>query len=655
MSNIRIKAMEIANFKGIKNLSVNFNETTTFISGANGVGKSSIYDAYMWCLFNKNQQGKEQNVQPLDKDNEPIHKLVTSVMVVLDVDGIESSIRREQREDWQVPRGTSVEVLKGRKQERYINEVPYGVGEFNTKISSLFSCDMQHIFMLSSVSAFMDIEQDKRRKLLQSLSGELNDMDIAVNYPSVLKALQEGKSLEELKRLTKSVKSTAQRNLDEIPARIDQQERLRVNIDTTMVEKQKQDAIKMRDELTLELQEHQQKRPSDSSSEYASQLAMCNNKIYQLTSKHEDEYNKDMYENKKEIKKLQLDVANSRQTIANNKSRIDKLENGIQLQNQLIQGAKERWEIVNNRTFCDDVKEVCPVCGQALPEDKVLEARKNAIKEFNEKKVRELNEAIESGKRHAADRDNLFSQAEELKEEITTHETSIDVYELRISSLIDEQSKIVSVEDRLANDAEYVKLIDEKASINQAMDEATKGTNAVIAEYNNKTNELMASIRAYDDIVSQCASELASVATNGRIDQEKERLEELARNLSQTIAECDMIEYELSSFKKAKISIVEDRVSSLFEIVRWKMYEPNLTNDGEKEICQAVIDGIPYEQTNTAMKINAGVDIVNGISKALGINCPLFVDNAESVTNIRSTQSQLITLTVVEGQELTIL
>jgi hypothetical protein len=165
----------------------------------------------------------------------------------------------------------------------------------------------------------------------------------------------------------------------------------------------------------------------------------------------------------------------------------------------------------------------------------------------------------------------------------------------------------------------------------------------------------MASIRAYDDIVSQCASELASVATNGRIDQEKERLEELARNLSQTIAECDMIEYELSSFKKAKISIVEDRVSSLFEIVRWKMYEPNLTNDGEKEICQAVIDGIPYEQTNTAMKINAGVDIVNGISKALGINCPLFVDNAESVTNIRSTQSQLITLTVVEGQELTIL
>ena len=124
--------------------------------------------------------------------------------------------------------------------------------------------------------------------------------------------------------------------------------------------------------------------------------------------------------------------------------------------------------------------------------------------------------------------------------------------------------------------------------------------------------------------------------------------------LAQSIADIDKIEYEIKQFKKRKILIVESSVSSLFDIVSWKMYEPNITNDGEKEICQAIIDGKPYETQNTATKMNAGIDIINGLSKACLITVPLFIDNRESVTNIIDTQAQTISLKVVENKSLTI-
>ena len=101
---------------------------------------------------------------------------------------------------------------------------------------------------------------------------------------------------------------------------------------------------------------------------------------------------------------------------------------------------------------------------------------------------------------------------------------------------------------------------------------------------------------------------------------------------------------------------VESKVSSMFRFVKWKMYEKNLTNDGEKEICECVVDGVPYSTNlNTAKVVNAGIDIVNAVSKWLGIVVPVWVDGKESVTELIPTDSQLITLSVMEGAELHVL
>ena len=51
MKKILIKKMKICNFKGIKELEVNFDGSNFSVFGANGVGKTTLVDAFCWCLW----------------------------------------------------------------------------------------------------------------------------------------------------------------------------------------------------------------------------------------------------------------------------------------------------------------------------------------------------------------------------------------------------------------------------------------------------------------------------------------------------------------------------------------------------------------------------------------------------------------------------
>lgn len=91
----------------------------------------------------------------------------------------------------------------------------------------------------------------------------------------------------------------------------------------------------------------------------------------------------------------------------------------------------------------------------------------------------------------------------------------------------------------------------------------------------------------------------------------------------------------------------------MFSLVKFKMYEQQI-NGGEIETCEAVVNGVPYSGQNNAMQINMGIDIINAICKFEGITAPIFIDNAESVNEFISSQSQVIKLVVTTDNELSI-
>ena len=106
MADIRIVRMMLTNFKGIRSIEVNFNPEVTNISGDNATGKTSMMDAFLWCLFGKDSQNRADfNIKTLDAEGKAFPKLEHEVVVVLSVDGIETVFRRCYKENWVKKRG----------------------------------------------------------------------------------------------------------------------------------------------------------------------------------------------------------------------------------------------------------------------------------------------------------------------------------------------------------------------------------------------------------------------------------------------------------------------------------------------------------------------------------------------------------------------
>lgn len=90
MKEIKLKSLSLLNFKGIRMLTLNFSGAETWIVGDNGVGKTTVCDAFSWLLFGKDSKGKSDsnfNIKTLDENGKPILKLEHHVIGVISVDG----------------------------------------------------------------------------------------------------------------------------------------------------------------------------------------------------------------------------------------------------------------------------------------------------------------------------------------------------------------------------------------------------------------------------------------------------------------------------------------------------------------------------------------------------------------------------------------
>ena len=122
-------------------------------------------------------------------------------------------------------------------------------------------------------------------------------------------------------------------------------------------------------------------------------------------------------------------------------------------------------------------------------------------------------------------------------------------------------------------------------------------------------------------------------------------LEDEYRTQQNALAELEKTEYTIQQFRKAQIEHIEERINRMFEIVKFRMFEKQV-NGGEVETCEAMVNGVPFSDLNNAMKVNAGIDIINTICREKKCSAPIVIDNREGVTNILPTQSQIINLIV---------
>ena len=125
------------------------------------------------------------------------------------------------------------------------------------------------------------------------------------------------------------------------------------------------------------------------------------------------------------------------------------------------------------------------------------------------------------------------------------------------------------------------------------------------------------------------------------------------RDLSQLLAEKEQIESWIDKFNKRKVEFSEERINSMFSMVKWKMYN-RLINGGEEPTCIPMIGNAEYRDANAAGKLNGGLDIINAVCQYYGVYAPIFVDNAEGVNHLLLTHSQMIRLVVTNESKLTV-
>ena len=94
--------------------------------------------------------------------------------------------------------------------------------------------------------------------------------------------------------------------------------------------------------------------------------------------------------------------------------------------------------------------------------------------------------------------------------------------------------------------------------------------------------------------------------------------------------------------------MLDDKINSRFKFARFKLFETNI-NGGITEVCETTYKGVPYSGgLNNGARILVGLDIINTLSEYYNFSAPIFIDNAEAVTEEIKANGQIIKLVVSE-------
>lgn len=653
MKTIKLHSMKLTAFKGIKSLEIDFSDETN-IWGRNGSGKTTIMDAFLWLLFDKDSTGrKDFGIKTLDKNGKPIEQIDHEVEAVISVNGDEIELRKVYSEKWTKKRGSSEAEFTGHETVYYWNGVPMRQMDFQKNISDI--CEEQVFKMITSPTAFNELHWEERRNILMDLAGEISDEEIAGDNPNYQKVVKELKRLNSDEDYRKKLYASVKKQKDElelIPARIDEVEKGKPGVIDFMKIKadlhQKELRIKTLDEQL-----------EDSTKAYQVELEKINDhnrklndakmKIDNIVYEARREANRQLSETTDDLSDL-VSKINSKTTEWKNKmNESNSLLNAIHTLNQKIANIssemndkREQWIKLNSEHYAG--VENCPTCHQHLPEEMISDMTEKFNSSKTEKLTKIQNYGItlksekESVEKQLADSE---SQLEELKNLADSLKTDIEALEAERTARQNAKIKqpIETIEQRLETilkeNQAYADAQKEYADLQAVQPEQPVIDNSQIKI---QKQEIQFEI---DTLKLELNKKDLIIQADARISELKDE----QKKLSQEIAMVDKDLFDLEAFIKLKVEEIERRIKTKFQFVSFRMFKEQV-NGGLKPTCDTIVNGVPFPDVNTAGKINAGVDIINTLSDFYGITAPIFLDNRESVTDVLPTGAQLINLIV---------
>lgn len=592
----------------------------TEVSGVNETGKSTIKRAIQYIFGCRDENGREiTGIRPHDKDGNDIDGDITAEVTV-EIGGTERTIKKVCKKEY-----NKKGELKGNVTEYYVDGISKKAKEFEQFLADSVTIK-EMLSLCINANTLMSLNPTDQRLTLSQYFSQ-SEAEIAASIPEfvpLVKKLEVG-NIKSLKSSLNKDLNDWKKELDEVPARIDEVRSRRESIGLAELELQKK-------ALYEKLEENKSKQNtgksymdgyyvlSDGVMALQFQLTDLQKKANEILEAQRADKRKalNMVQNEHQKELLKADTI---------REEITELEKRIVQYEQKRQELKKSWDLNKNLKF-DENSLICSYCGQEYPEEKKEQLRT----EFDMYKAHELELITKEGSSCAdhikADQAELEHKREELK---------------KTKDEVERLEKEIAIADNALNSI--------PASVDVSETEEYKSIRSQIAEREAAMNDyadlqtLMISLRGEEEQIQKEIYEVihkikSATDDDARIDELEKNKREYAQKVTDVQAQLDL----LKKFSRKKNELLEADVNKYLSFCTVRMFRP-LVNGDTEECCDFTYRGEPYSRNmNHGARILTEIDICNAFQKRCGVELPIMVDDTESLDpwKIPDVDSQLI-------------
>lgn len=672
MRQLIINRLALYNFKGIRQAEARFSDVCTTISGDNGVGKSTMADAFSWLFFGKNAAGVEQfSIKTVDEAGNFIPHLdhtVEADFALLDHETGEIEqirARRTYAEDWRTSSGETEQKLAGHHTDYFWNDIPVKKSEYDAHVADTIPADIFNV--ITDPYAFLTLPWDVQRNKLTEITGEVSAADIAatnLDFAALLQRLK-GATLEQYCTGLGAQRKRIAAEIDAIPTRKDELQRATpITPDYAALEARKAELEKTIADIDAaagslaERNRLQYQKAAEIQSQINEQEKLQQQAIHAAEMSRQDANHRARKSHDEaaarvnEIKERIAQNDRGRMSLEGLKKDAEKIGAEADRKDTELVAFRERFSQLYNQSYTPGSL-VCPRYGHQCTDPT---ACSKGEAEFNDGQVATLTRWQEEGRAKAAEVKRLRQEAADM---LKTYDAGIAENDAKKGAL---ETELSQAQILLAN-LPAVALLPEvnPADLPSWQEAATK-----IAELRQQYQAALApssgeAPATHPDAKRHAQMELDEVkrklGLRTIIEANEKRQQELDRQAIKLAQEKADIEKELSLADSLTIAImdaVEQRVNAHFALVQFKMFK-TLVNGNKQPACIATVNGVAYKDVNTAGQINAGLDVIQTLTRFYQFAAPIFVDNCESVADLKTPDgTQVIRLQFVKGQPLTV-
>lgn len=634
--NMKLISLTLDNFKGHKHLELRLEGRSADIFGDNGTGKSSVYDALTWLLFGKDSRGSGAfAIKPLTEQGQVAdHAAVTSVEGVFNVDGADRELRRTYSEVWSSRRGSENKSFDGHASEYFVDGVPCKKGEYERRVGEMVREDIFRL--LTSVGYFAgEMPWQERRSVLFNLAGVAGDRAVMAGKEEFipLAAAMGELSLDDYRKKLLCRRKQLNGARSDIPARLDECQKTveeLSEVDFDALEAERTRAKERYDQARSALEEARQ---DGGRRELAQALRQADADLKELENQNTAfRLEQRAAQGPDELGPARRKLGEARSAADRARRELSRLHDTKQFTQEQIDRRRAEWDAANAERFQGSV---CPTCGQTLPEEQLAAARGA----FEYDRERRKKEAVA----RANDlKEALAATVKEIEErEAWLRECTEDAshWQAQVTRL--EQQPKAEIRDMPEYQARQDDILKRR---NELRDELRR----LDADQDERLARLRRDVEAASAELSRLDRELAKQSTLAYAEHRCSELREQAAAAQRELDGVDLMLHICEQFLRYKAGFIEDSVNRKFALVHFTLFREQV-NGGLEDCCEVTVDGVPYNAgLNDGAMVNAGMDIINTFSRHYDTYVPLFVDNAERVTRLELSDTQVIRLVVSE-------